>query len=418
MPEYKINGAAPLRGSVLVQGAKNSVLPLLAACILCSEKVQLSRVPQLSDVTVSLRLLEKLGCRVRRGEHHIEIDTSRVAFCPLEPQDCRSMRSSVLFLGPLLARCGRAELYLPGGCLLGDRPIDLHIAALIQMGAVFECKGDSILATAPRGLTGAQITLAYPSVGATENILMASVLAKGTTVLYNGAKEPEIGDLIEMLRLMGADIQVTKNSIEIKGAAQLHGCHKTVMADRIAAFTYMTAALVTDGEITLQGCPTASLGVPLEVLAEAGAAISKHKDTLTIRRGSPFILSVGDIVSGPYPAFPTDAGALVLALLSLGQGESRFVETVFSDRFKVVDELSKFGADISLWGNAAKIRGKSTLQGATVRATDLRAGAALLVAALAAEGESRVLGGEHIIRGYENIVPTLRSLGADITEIS
>lgn len=416
MPEYVIRGAVPLRGSISVQGAKNSVLPILSASLLCQSRVQLSGVPQLRDVAVSLKLLEKLGCRIQRGEHRLELDLSKCTYSPMEKEECKRMRSSVLFLGALLGRFGKARLYFPGGCVLGERPIDLHIRALRQMGAEIECVGDEISADCPHGLQGCEIHLSYPSVGATENILMAGCLAKGTTVVYNGAREPEIEDLIDFLCAMGAQIHRENDCIIIQGVTGLHGCHKTVMPDRIAAFTMLVAALATDGEITLENCPVKALGVPLEILAGAGGVICQQGDTLSLKRSGSFILPVEHIISAPYPAFPTDAGAPIMALLSLAQGGSVFEETVFSDRFKVVEQLRRFGADITVDGRRAYINGVPHLSGCECYATDLRAGAALMVAALAARGESTIYGGEHIIRGYENIAETFTALGADIVE--
>ncbi len=416
MPEYIIRGGRPLRGSITVQGAKNSVLPILAASLLCENTVQLSGVPHLRDVAVSLRLLETLGCRIRRGEHRLELDLTKCDYRPMGQSDCRMMRSSVLFLGPLLGRFGAARLFFPGGCVLGERPIDLHIGALRQMGAEIECVGDEISARCPYGLQGCEIHLSYPSVGATENILMAASLAKGTTVLYNGAREPEIEDLTDFLCAMGAHIRRENERIIVEGVPSLRGCHKSVMPDRIAAYTFLVAALATDGEITIENCPVRALGVPLEILAAAGGVMRRQGSALTLTRGGPFILPVEHIISAPYPAFPTDAGAPVMALLSLAQGGSVFEETVFSDRFKVVEQLRRFGADITVEGRRAYINGVSRLVGCRCTATDLRAGAALLIAALAAEGESIIYGGEHIIRGYENIAETFRGLGAEIIE--
>lgn len=416
MPQYVVRGGIPLRGSVAVQGAKNSVLPILAASLLCENTIQLSGVPLLRDVAVALRLLEGVGCRIRRGGHFVELDLSKCDYHPLAKEDCRLMRSSVLFLGALLGRFGRAQLYFPGGCVLGERPIDLHIRALRQMGAEIECLGDEISARCPTGLTGCEIHLSYPSVGATENILMAASLAKGRTVLYNGAREPEIEDLMDFLCAMGARAWRENECLIVEGVSSLHGCHKAVMPDRIAAFTLLVAALATDGEITLENCPCGALGVPLEILAAAGGVIRRQGSSLTVRRGGPFILPVEHVISAPYPAFPTDAGAPVMALLSMAQGASVYEETVFTDRFKVVEQLSSFGADITVDGRRAYINGVPVLRGCRCRATDLRAGAALLIAALAAEGKSVIAGGEHIIRGYENIAGVFSALGADIVE--
>lgn len=418
MQEFWVRGGKPLTGALRVQGAKNSVLPLLAASLLCGEgRVHLKDVPCLSDVEASVQILEGLGCQIARTDGEASIDAVSAMPNAISRELCGRMRSSVLFLGPCLARFGQAQLYLPGGCVLGARPIDLHISALEQMGAHFACLEDRLCATCT-ALHGAQIHLAYPSVGATENVLMAASLAKGETVLYNGAVEPEIDDLIELLRRMGADIRRYPDHLRVRGVASLQGCEMAVMPDRIVAFTLLAAALATDGRITLQNCPVGCLGAPLEVLAQAGGAVCRRGQTLTVRRAGPFILPVEEIVSGPYPAFPTDGGAVVMALLSLAQGRSFFSETVFSDRFRVVEELNKMGAAINLSGRRACIQGVEKLYGNQVTATDLRAGAALLVAAFAAEGESVIGGAEYIKRGYERVVPTFRTLGAEITERS
>ncbi|MBQ6947641.1 MAG: UDP-N-acetylglucosamine 1-carboxyvinyltransferase [Clostridia bacterium] len=418
MQKFWVCGGKPLTGTLRVQGAKNSVLPLLAASLLCGENnVQLLDVPQLSDVTVALEILRQLDCGVWFTEEGLWLDTTRARSARVSARLCCRMRSSILFLGPLLARFGRAELSFPGGCVLGERPIDLHIGALEQMGAVFRFDGENLCATCA-ALHGAQIHLTYPSVGATENVLMAACLAKGETVLYNRAVEPEIDDLIDFLCRMGADITCYPDCVRVRGVPTLVGCCKAVMPDRIVAYTMLAAALATDGKITLENCPVKSLGTPLEVLAQAGGAVCRRGQCLTARRAGPFVLPVEEIVSGPYPAFPTDDGAVTMALLSLAQGDSHFSETVFSDRFKIVYELRRLGADITVSGQRARIRGVDKLYGNTVTATDLRAGAALLVAALAAEGESVIGGAEYIKRGYETVVANFSELGAQITERS
>ena len=419
MQEYWVRGGTPLNGSLRVQGAKNSVLPLLAASLLSGENsVVLSDVPELSDVDVSVELLQSLGCSVCRQKDVLSVDATGASPVTLDGDLCHKMRSSVLFLGPMLARFGKAELSYPGGCVLGERPIDLHISALMQMGARFQFGENTLSACCPEGLQGTAVHLRYPSVGATENILMAASLAKGETLLYNRAVEPEIDDLIELLVLMGADIQKETDCVRIVGVPALHGCSKAVMPDRIAAFTFLAAALATDGKITLENCPVGALGAPFEVVAAAGGAICRKGQSITVRRAGPFILPVDQIISGPFPAFPTDAGAITLALLSLAQGVSTFEETVFSDRFRVVSELQKMGADIQLQGSRATVTGVPSLQGASVCATDLRAGAALLVAALAAEGESIISGAEYIQRGYQSVTDTFGALGADIAQRS
>ncbi len=419
MQKFWVRGGIPLTGTLRVQGAKNSVLPLLAASLLCGEDcLTLENVPRLSDVSVSLEILSAFGCAVTQTGERVTVDARSAQHCAVEGRLCCKMRSSILFLGPALARFGRAELSFPGGCVLGERPIDLHIGALEQMGAQFSFDEDRLTARCDRGLRGATIHLRYPSVGATENILMAASLAKGETLLYNRAVEPEIDDLIELLLLMGADIVRCNDHLRIRGVASLAGCSKTVMPDRIVAFTLMAAALATGGKITLENCPVKSLGAPLELLAQAGGAVCRSGTTLTIKRAGQFILPVEETVSGPYPGFPTDAGAVSMALLSLAQGRSYFSETVFSDRFKVVAQLRRMGADITLSGCRACINGVERLHPSRVMATDLRAGAALLVAALAAEGESVVEGAEYIKRGYQRVAPVFASLGAQITERS
>ncbi len=418
MQKFVVRGGRPLRGSVRVQGAKNSVLPMLAASLLsCEKTVEFQAAPQLTDVEVSIDILRLLGCSIRKSGDGLQVDASHAKDAPLDSDLCGKMRSSVLYLGPLLARFGKAQISYPGGCVLGARPIDLHIEALISMGADFEIGEEYIKAECPDGLSGCVLRLRYPSVGATENILMAASLAKGETLLYNNAVEPEIDDLIELLCAMGARIEKHHDHIAVQGVKQLHGCRKTVMPDRIAALTYGVAALLTDGEVTLLGCPVSAMSAPLEALAAAGAVVCRKGDALTLRRSGPFILPVEELVSAPYPAFPTDAGALMLALLSVAQGKSTFVETVFSHRFNVVGQLRKMGADIKIKNNRAVICGVRQLMGSELYATDLRAGAALLAAALGAEGESAVVGAQYILRGYENITENLRALGADIQNV-
>ena len=417
MREYIIRGGAPLHGEIPLQGAKNSVLPILAASLLCDrDSVQLDNCPVLEDVHLSVHILQSLGCEVTRIGQEIRVYTKNFKNIALPKALCGGMRSSILYLGPLLAKCGSAQMYAPGGCLLGRRPVDIHLSALSQMGARFDVEKERITASAPDGLAGCDIVFPYPSVGATENIIMAASLARGITTITGAAAEPEIGDLVDFINAMGGRVRQNGKTITVYGVEALHGCRKTVIPDRIAGFTYLAAALATDGRVTLSGCRFPHMRSTLEMLSSAGGVITVNEDKITAYRRGAFLLSVPEIETGPYPAFPTDAGAIALTLLSLARGCGVLHETVFSDRFGVAEQLRALGADIQIEGQKATVRGVGALNGCRVQATDLRAGAALIVAALAAKGETVVAGGEHIIRGYENITENLQALGADIEE--
>lgn len=413
---YGIKGGTPLRGTVRLQGAKNSVLPILAASLLCTDgRVRLENCPSLEDVQLSQQILESLGCRVARKDDALEIHTDGRIGTALDERQCAGMRSSVLFLGPLLASAGRAELFLPGGCLLGERPVNLHIDALRRMGANIRLSDNKILAEAPDGLVGREIVLPFPSVGATENIMMAAALARGATRIIGAAAEPEIEDLADFIRKMGGVVRKDGNLVEVFGVPSLHGCTKRIIPDRIAGFTYLAAALATDGRVTVQGCEFDHMRAMLDFLSLAGGAVEVRGNDITVYRAGPCLLPVKGCMTAPYPGFPTDAGAMALVLMSLAGGASSLHEGVFSDRFAVVEELKKLGADITPGGATASVRG-GKLCGATVHATDLRAGAALVIAALSAEGESTVTDSGHILRGYERFGEILRALGAQITE--
>lgn len=416
MMQYIVDGGCKLKGECLVQGAKNSVLPMLSAALLCSEgEVTLVGCPDLSDVQAACDILVSLGCKVLRQEDTITVAADHVSGWRISRTLMQQMRSSVVFLGPILARQNVARICYPGGCLLGDRPIDIHLSAFHKMGATVTEEGDCVSCVCPEGLTGDHIYLPFPSVGATENVIMAASLAKGTTVLHNAAREPEIVDLCDLLCKMGAKIDGAGGGIiTVEGVKKLHGTEKYVMRDRIAAATLMTATLATDGNVSLRGADPEHFRAVTNVLIAAGGNVTEYSDTITVRRSGAFILPVRSIRTLPYPAFPTDAQAIVMALLCRAAGTSVFVETIFPSRFKVVKEFCKMGAHISVEDNSAIVNGVPRLYGTTVHATDLRGGAALIIAALSAEGRSRILQAEHILRGYESIEKTLSLLGAKI----
>ena len=416
MRQYEIRGGRPLYGSITLQGAKNSALPLMAACLLCTEGVScLDRCPILWDTALAGHILTSLGCGVIRTGGLVTVDAGRAVSSPVSREYCAGMRSSVLYLGPMLARFRKADLYFPGGCSLGARPIDIHIKGLEQMGASFSVEDGHISAVCPKGLHGTVIDLPFPSVGATENIMMAACLAKGRTTIRNAAIEPEILDLADFIGRMGGNVHMDGRRVTVSGTEGLRGCYKKVMPDRIAAITYFTAALAANGNISVRGAESAHMRASMEILKKAGAAFDPVKREIGVRRTGK-ILPVRDIITAPYPRFPTDDMAAVMSLLTMADGVSTLRETVFSDRFALVGELRKLGADITVRQGVAAVRGVRKLYGAKVRATDLRAGAALIVAGLAADGLTVIEDDGHIERGYENITGTLRDLGAQITE--
>lgn len=416
MSLFTITGGRPLSGSLAVHGAKNSILPILAASILCPGVCTVHNCPPLSDVEASLAILRHLGCQVRRQEDSVSVDARTLTRWDIPDSLMREMRSSILFLGAILGRLGRAELTFPGGCELGPRPIDLHLSALRTLGAEIHEEGGVLSCSAP-ALTGAQITLSLPSVGATENAMLAAVAADCATVLLNAAREPEIVDLQNFLRTLGADVRGAGSStIVIQGAHPLHGGEFTVMGDRIAACTYLSATAAAGGEIELTGVDWRHLSAVTAVLSEAGCRVSSGEDRIRLTRTGP-LKAVRPIRTAPYPGFPTDAQAPVMAGLCTAKGSTVFVETMFSSRYHHVDELRRMGADIRTEGPVAVLTGVERLHAARVRAHDLRGGAALAVAALGAEGESVVEGLAHIDRGYHRFDSALRSLGADIQRI-
>ena len=416
MKKLLITGGARLSGTVRIHGAKNSVLPVLAACCLCTSPCVLHNCPDIEDVRTALAILESLGCKTRREGSTLCIDPSGLSRFRVEKRLAGKMRSSILFLGALLARCGEAELSLPGGCPLGERPIDLHVKSLAKLGARFRFE-KGILQAAWRERRDGDIFLSIPSVGATENLLLACALGSGTVTLHGAAREPEITDLIGFLRAAGADIRgAGSGDITIRGVKKLHGATYTILPDRIETATYLCMAAGCGGEVELQRCDGRLLAPVIERLREAGCKIRCGGSELVLK-SSGKLTAVSPVTTAPYPGFPTDAQAILMAAVLRAKGESVFQETVFERRFLHVPELQKLGADIALSGKTARVRGVSDLHGAKLRASDLRGAAALITAGLLAEGESEVLGLSHLARGYENLEQNLKNLGAAIKSV-
>ena len=416
MAMERVTGGRPLSGSVTVQGAKNSVLPILAATVLGEGESILHRCPDLSDVTASIRILERLGARVKREGGTVTVDASRLTGEQVPDELMREMRSSVMFLGAILARRGEAEMSFPGGCELGPRPIDLHLKALRELGADIQEEG-GVLRCKAQKLIGREITLALPSVGATENIMLAATAAEGTTLIVGAAREPEIVDLQGFLNAMGARVRGAGSSvIAIEGGCPLRGAEHTVMPDRIVAATWLCAAASAGGDIELRGVDYRQMSTVTAVLAEAGCEIISRPGAVRLKH-SGALRGARMVRTAPYPGFPTDAQAPVMAALAKGSGVTVFSENMFEARYRHVDELVRMGADIRVEGRVAVVTGVPRLSGRKVRCTDLRGGAALLVAALGADGESYIDGLKHLDRGYEHPEATLRELGADIERI-
>ena len=425
MDRIIIQGGRPLVGEITISGAKNAALPLMAACLLTEETLRLANLPHLADISTMVNLLTSHGVDFKldgtaiHGGHAGEVillNAGKITNFEASYEIVRKMRASVLVLGPLLARFGHARVSLPGGCAIGTRPIDLHLNALEQMGAVIELEGGYINAHT-NGLKGAEIYFEKVSVGATENILMAATLADGTTVLHNAAREPEIGDLAHCLIKMGADIEgIGTDILTIRGKSALHGADYSVIADRIEAGTYMIAAAITNGNILLKGIEVNILGSVIEKLHEAGVVIKEEIGGLRVRREGDNIHSV-DITTQPYPGFPTDMQAQVMTLMTIADGASVIKETIFENRFMHVSELHRMGADIKIDGHTAIIRGVPYLQGAQLMATDLRASVSLVLAALAAEGETVLNRVYHIDRGYERVEEKLSAVGAKVLRV-
>lgn len=413
MSVFTITGGRPLSGRLAVHGAKNSVLPILAATVLCPGTCVIHNCPPLSDVAASVAILEHLGCTVRQEGTTVTVDASTLTRDDVPDPLMREMRSSVIFLGAILGRTGRARMSYPGGCELGPRPIDLHLSALRSLGADIREGPEGLVCTAPH-LAGTDITLSIPSVGATENAMLAAVAAPGVTTITNAAREPEISDLQRFLRTLGARVSGAGSSvITVEGGHPLHGGEHTVIGDRIVAATHLSAVAAAGGDVELTGIDYRHLSTVSAVFSESGCQVNSGADFIRIRRDSP-LKAVRPIRTAPYPGFPTDAQAPVMASLCTARGTTIFVETIFSSRYRHVDELTRMGARIRAEGQIALVTGVERLHGAHVMAHDLRGGAALVAAALGAEGTTKIDGLHHIDRGYHGLDSDLRSLGAYI----
>lgn len=413
MESYMIRGGRRLDGTVQIHGAKNSVLPILAACVCCPGVCEIYNCPRITDVDTAAAILRHVGCRVFREGSTLTVDATTVARCDIPAHLMRDMRSSVLFLGALLTRCGEADLVSPGGCALGQRPIDLHLWAMEQLGASCEVYGEQILCKA-QDLRGCVLNFRCASVGATENAILAALGCREETVIRNAAREPEITDMVRFLRILGARISGEgTEKITVQGGRRLRGGAFTVMPDRIETATYLCAAAGCGGDVLLYGGQRKCLEAVLSVLGRAGCQITEETAGLRIQCAER-LRSPGNVITEPYPGFPTDAQAPVMAAVLRAAGSTGFTETIFENRMRHVPELQKMGADIQLYGQRAVVRGIARLHGASVQGTDLRCGAALTIAALQAEGESCVTGISYIRRGYEGLVENLRGIGAEI----
>lgn len=413
-----VNGGRVIEGELAVQGAKNSVLILLSAAVLAHGEVILHNCPQLTDVDAACRILTGLGCRVSRSGGTICADSSVISGCEISESLMREMRSSIMFLGSILGRAGRCRLGFPGGCELGARPIDLHLSALRQMGAVITEEHGILDCRADKGLHGAKINLSFPSVGATENIMLAAVCADGVTEIHNAAREPEIRDLAAFLTKCGARISGAGESvIIIEGVQNLYPAEYSVMPDRIAAATYLCCAAATGGELILTHCGAQDMTAILSVLESMGCRVYPYGEGKLYFSRKRRLKAPPTVRTMPYPGFPTDIQAPVMAVCTLAEGTSVFVETIFDSRYRHVPELVRLGAQIKAEGRVAVVEGVKRLTGAKLMAAELRGGAALVTAALAAEGSSEIGGLCYIDRGYDGIDATLRRLGADIKRV-
>lgn len=416
MSELVINGGKKLSGEICVQGAKNSVLPVLAATVLCGGECVIHNCPQLSDVETSLKILAHLGCGCKKDGDTVAVNARDISDYSIPDTLMREMRSSVVFLGAVIGRTGKAVISSPGGCELGPRPIDLHLSSLNKMGVTVKEEHGYLNCTAENGLHGAEITLNFPSVGATENIILAAVLAEGDTVIHGAAKEPEISDLADFLNSAGARINgCGSDTVRIRGVKTLGGAEHSIIPDRIVAATYMACAAVTGGNITLKNVMPPHMASILWLFNESGCKVNINGKSINLLSPQR-LLRVPTVRSLVYPGFPTDAGPIAAALLCKADGTSVFVENIFENRFRYVDELKRFGAKIKTEGKIAVIEGVTELSAADCKSTDLRGGVALVIAALAANGKSKIGEIQHIERGYEDITENLRLIGADISK--
>jgi UDP-N-acetylglucosamine 1-carboxyvinyltransferase len=421
MDKIKITGGRPLKGKIPISGAKNAALPLMTACLLTEHPLVLENLPSLMDIETLTQLLahlgvdatfikeQDIGCEITLKASHIKDSTA--------PYDLvRKMRASILVLGPLVARTGYAKVSLPGGCAIGTRPIDFHLKGLEQMGAVIELEEGYVTVRAPQGLKGADIAFPLVSVTGTENLMMAATLAKGTTRLINAAREPEVTDLAHCLKAMGASIEgIGTSTLIIKGKENLNGARHRILPDRIETGTYMIAAAITKGELELLNTSPDLLPTFVPVLEQMGIEITKTPQGMMVK--VPGSIKAVDITTEPYPGFPTDLQAQIMSLMAVSEGASIITETIFENRFMHVPELSRMGANISVKGNNAMVRGKKSLKGAPVMATDLRASVSLILAGLAAKGETIINRVYHLDRGYEKVESKLAACGASIERI-
>jgi UDP-N-acetylglucosamine 1-carboxyvinyltransferase len=428
MDRIRIRGGQRLLGEIPISGAKNAALPLMIASLLTDETLSLGNVPRLNDVSLLLRILRNHGADTmlagkRTGQDTQSGDTVHLTVREVvdttAPYELVSrMRASFWVLGPLVARCGQARVSLPGGCAIGTRPVDLHLMALERLGASIELDGGYVVARAPGGLKGGRIAFPKVSVGATHNALMAATLARGETVIENAACEPEVVDLATCLVKMGARIEgIGSPTVRVQGVERLHGAEHSVMADRIETGTYCMAVAMTGGDVTLTGAPVDLLGSLMTTMAMAGVELTPGNSGLRVRRDGGEILPV-TVETQPYPGFPTDLQAQLMALVTRAEGVSQIRETIFENRFMHVQELARLGADIELNGETAIVRGVKSLRGAEVMATDLRASVSLVVAGLAAEGDTLIHRVYHLDRGFEALEAKLTACGADIVRIS
>lgn len=419
MDKILIQGGHPLRGSIRVSGSKNAALPILISSLLAEKPCTFKNVPCLQDIKTTLNLLSHLGVKVEshlEDQSQVQLDSRNVTDIEAPYDLVRKMRASVVVLGPLLARFGKAKVSLPGGCAIGARPINFHLAGLERLGAEIQLENGYVIASAKK-LKGNRIPLEFPSVGATENLMMAGTLAAGETVLENCAQEPEIVDLACALQAMGAQIEgAGTDIIHIQGQPSLKGCEHQIMGDRIEAGTFLAAGFATRGSVRVDGLKPESIEAVLVKFEEAGAVILRESSSITIQGGKR--PGATDITTLPYPGFPTDMQAQFMAVMAIAEGASVITETIFENRFMHVPELARLGADITIRGNSALVRGQDSLKGAPLMATDLRASASLIIGGLCAQGETIVNRIYHLDRGYEKVEEKLRKLGARIQRIS
>ncbi len=421
MDKLLITGGNRLHGEVVISGAKNAALPILCASLLAETPLQLSSVAALKDIDTTIKLLDTMGVKISRNGDKVTLDASEVASFEATYEMVKTMRASILVLGPLLARFGTARVSLPGGCAIGSRPVDLHIKGLQAMGAAIHITHGYIQASTlhlpNRRLQGARYYMDMVTVTGTENLMMAATLAEGTTVLENAAKEPEVVDLAEMLVKMGANITgAGTDVITIVGVEKLNGTTHNVVCDRIEAGTYMVAAAMTGGEVKLLNARADLLDAVIEKLREAGAVVTSEADTITVKSDGK--LKAVNIRTAPHPAFPTDMQAQFMALNTVAEGVAKVTETIFENRFMHVQEMQRMGADISIDGNTALVKGVPFLDGATVMATDLRASASLVLAGLVAKGDTVIERIYHLDRGYEHLEEKFNALGANVKRIA